>query len=132
MGIISTGPGSPLAFSSASGGKVYGYNNISETTPRVVAQANPQRQSITFHNPGSSEQDIFIAPSQVQNVLGTAPSQPSNVALIPSNAALGGCWRVYGNGGVLVITGECQGAWQAFCVTGGGEAAPLTVMESNV
>ena len=130
MGIISTGPGSPLAFSSASGGKVYGYNNIDDTTPRVVAQANQQRQSITFHNPGTN--DIFIAPSFVQNVLGTAPTTPSNVALTPSNAALGGCWRVYGNGGVLVITGECQGAWQALALTGTGSANPLTVMESNV
>ncbi len=130
MGIISTGPGSPLAFSSASGGKVYGYNNIAEAALHVVAQANPSRQSITFHNPGTS--DLFIAPAFVQNVLGTAPTQPSNVALVPSNAALGGCWRVYGNGGVLVITGECQGAWQAFAVTGAGTTNPLTVMESNV
>lgn len=130
MGIISTGPGSPLAFSSASGGKVYGYNNINETTARVVAQANTNRQSITFHNPGAS--DIFISPTFVQNVLGTAPTNPSNVALVPSNAALGGCWRVYGNGGTLVITGECQGAWQALAVTAAGAANPLTVMESNV
>ncbi len=130
MGIISTGPGSPLAFSAASGGKVYGYNNISESTPRVVAQPNTSRQQITFHNPGAS--DVFVAPAYVQNVLGTATTQPSNVALVPSNANLGGCWRVYGNGGVLVITGECQGAWQALAVTGAGEAVPLTVMESNV
>jgi len=59
MGIISTGPGSPLAFSAASGGKVYGYNNISEFAAIVTAQANPSRQKITFHNPGAS--DIFIA-----------------------------------------------------------------------
>jgi len=130
MGIISTGPGSPLAFSAANGGKVYGFNNINATTPTVVALGNPSRQSITFHNPGTV--DVFIAPSFVQNVLGTATANPSNVALTPSNAALGGCWRVYGNGGVLVITGECQGAWQALAVTGGGTAVPLTVMESNV
>lgn len=130
MGIISTGPGSPLAFSSASGGKVYGYNNINETTPRVVANQNTSRQSITFHNPGTS--DIFIAPSNVQNVLGTAPANPSNVALAPTNALLGGCWRVYGNGGTLVITGECQGGWQALSVTGAGATNALTVMESNV
>ncbi len=130
MGIISTGPGSPLAFSSASGGKVYGYNNIAEAAPIVVAQANPSRQKISFHNPGAS--DIFIAPSVTQNVLGTAPANPSNATLTPSNAALGGCWRVYGNGGVLSIEGECQGAWQAFAVTGAGANNPLTVMESNV
>jgi len=130
MGIIATGPGSPLAFSSTSGGKVYGYNNISEFTSIVVAQANPNRQKITFHNPGSA--DVFIAPSNIQNVLGTASTNPSNVTLLPTNAALGGCWRVYGNGGVLVIEGECQGAWQAFANSGGGTTVPLTVMESNV
>ncbi len=130
MGIISTGPGSPLAFSAASGGKVYGYNNIAEAALVVVAQPNTSRQKITFHNPGPN--DIFVGPANVQNVLGTAPTQPSNVALVPSNAVLGGCWRVYGNGGVLSIEGECQGAWQAFAVTGAGTTNPLTVMESNV
>jgi len=130
MGIISTGPGSPLAFSSASGGKIYGYNNINETTATIVAKANPSRQSITFHNPNSF--DVFVAPQYVQNILGTAPTQPSNVALTPSNAALGGTFRVYGNGGALTITGECQGAWQALAVTGAGVGVALTVMESNV
>lgn len=128
MGIITTGPGSPLAFSSASGGKVYGYNNISNLAAIVVAQANTSRQKITFHNPGT--EDIFIAPSNVQNVLGTAPTNPSNVALVPTTAALGGCFRVYGNGGVLSIEGECQGAWQALAAA--GTTNPLTVMDSNV
>src|SRR5258708_9243777 len=99
MGIISTGPGSPLAFSSASGGKVYGYNNISEFAAIVIAQANPSRQKITFHNPGPN--DIFIAPSFVQNVLGSAPANPSNVALAPSNAALGDFCRDHDNRVVL-------------------------------
>ena len=130
MGIISTGPGSPLAFSSASGGKVYGYNNVREDAVLVVAQANPNRQSIIFINPGTN--DIYIAPANVQNVLGTAPTTPSNVALVPSNAALGGCFIIYGNGGSLTVTGECAGAWQAFAKTGAGITNPLTVMESNV
>jgi len=123
------GVGAPQAFSSASGGKVYGYNNISENAARVVAPANPSRQRIRFHNPGTN--DVFIAPSNVQNVLGTVPSQPSNVALNPSNAALGGCIRVYGNGGTLDIVGECQGAWQAFAVTGASTENALTVIDSN-
>lgn len=127
---ITTGPGSPQAFSSASGGKTYGYNNISESAAILVAPANPSRQKIRFHNPGAS--DIFIAPQFVQNVLGTSPSNPSNVALTPSNAALGGCTRVYGNGGTLEITGECQGAWQALAVTGAGTTNALTVIDSNV
>jgi len=123
MGIISTGPGSPLAFASASGGKVFAYNNISESSASVVASANTQRQKIMFHNPGPN--DIFVAPSYVQTT-------GSNVALAPSNAALGGCFRVYGNGGTLVIEGECQGAYQAFAVTGAGATNPLTVMDSNI
>lgn len=123
MGLISTGPGSPLAFASASGGKVFAYNNISESSASVVASANTQRQKIMFHNPGPN--DIFVAPSYVQTT-------GSNVALAPSNAALGGCFRVYGNGGTLVIEGECQGAYQAFAATGAGATNPLTVMDSNI
>ena len=123
MVLISTGPGSPLAFASASGGKVFAYNNISESSASVVASANTQRQKIMFHNPGPN--DIFVAPSYVQTT-------GSNVALAPSNAALGGCFRVYGNGGTLVIEGECQGAYQAFAATGAGATNPLTVMDSNI
>lgn len=123
------GVGGSQTFSSASGGKVFGYNNINETTGTVVAQANPSRQKITFHNPGAN--DIFVAPTSVQNVLGTAPTQPSNVVLTLTNAALGGARRVFGNGGTLEITGECQGAWQALAVTGAGTTNPFTVTDSN-
>lgn len=123
MGLISTGPGSPLAFSSASGGKVYAYNNISELAPVVVAPANTGRVRVTFHNPGAT--DVFVGPAYVLN-------SGSNVALAPTNAALGGCFRVYGNGGTLAIEGECQGAWQAFAVTGAGASNPLTVFDTNV
>lgn len=123
------GVGASQVFSSASGGKVYGYNNIAEAAAIVVAPANPSRTKITFHNPGAN--DIFIAPSFVQNVLGTSPTNPSNVALVLSNALLGGSRRVYGNGGTLEISGECQGAWQALAVTGAGATNPLTVMDSN-
>ena len=123
MGLISTGPGSPLAFASASGGKVYAYNNIAEAGPINVAPANQFRIKLMFHNPGAN--DIFVAPATVQNT-------GSSVTLTPSNAALGGCFRVYANGGTLVIEGECQGAFQAFAVTGAGSANPLTVMDTNV
>ena len=123
MGLISTGPGSPLAFSAASGGKIYSYNNIAEASVVTVASANTLRQKIVFHNPGTN--DIFIAPVKVQTT-------GSDVTLTPSNTALGGCFRVYGNGGTLAIEGECQGAWQAFSITGSGSANPLTVMDSNV
>lgn len=128
-GIFAT-PGSASASSSASGGKVYGYNNINETTATVVAQANANRRRIIFHNPGTN--DLFVGPSNVQNTLGTAPTQPTNKPLVPTNAALGGMFRIYGNGGTLSVEGECQGAWQSLAVTGGGVANPLTVMDSNV
>lgn len=123
------GVGASQVFSSASGGKIYGYNNIAEAAAIVVAPANPSRAKITFHNPGAN--DIFVAPSFVQNVLGTSPTNPSNVALALSNAALGGSRRVYGNGGTLEVSGECQGAWQALAITGAGATNPLTVMDSN-
>lgn len=122
------GVGAAQAFAGASGGKVYGYNNISNAAPIVVAQANANRISITFHNPGA--QDIFIGPAFVQNTLGSAPTSPSNVALVPTTALLGGTWRVFANGGTLVISGECQGAWQALAAA--GTTNNLTVMDTNV
>ena len=120
MGLIATGPGSPLAFSSASGGKVYAFNTLNAVTPVAVAPANPSRQKITFHNPGTV--DVIIFPQYVQTT-------GSNVAAGTTVAALGGGWRVYGNGGTLSLEGECQGAWYALAVSATGN--PLTVMDSN-
>ncbi len=102
-----------------SGGKVYAFNNVS-TAPAQVAPANPQRNTITFHNPGAV--DIWIAPALAQTT-------GSSVALVPSLAALGGCFRLYADGGQQVFTGECQGAWQAFAASGTTNA--LTVVDSN-
>lgn len=116
-----TGVGSPGSISSASGGKVYPYNAIS-TTPAVVAPANPARQTITFHNPGTG--NIFVAPSQAIN-----PTTGAGQALTPSNAALGGCFQIF-PGGLLIISGECQGSWQAFAAANSNN--PLTVMDSNI
>lgn len=130
MGTIVSGPGGPLTVSSASGGKIYGYNNISESAPIVVANSNAARQKITFHNPGTN--DLLIAPVFVQNTIGTAPAQPSDTPFNPTSALFGGCFRIYGNGGMLAVEGECQGAWQALAVTGAGSVNPLTVMESNI
>lgn len=121
MTVIAAGPGAALAFAAASGGKVYAFNTIS-TTPQVVIAANPTRQRVTFHNPG--DVDIFIAPSTVLNTSG------ASTALSPTTSALGGCWRVFANGGSLTVDGECQGAWQAFSASGSGK--PLTVMDSNI
>ena len=114
----------PTAFDVApvgptSGGKWYAYNNLS-TTPEVVAPANQFRTKITFHNPGTV--DIMIAPQYVL-INGV------NVAFNPTTSALGGCYRVYGNGGSLTLSGECQGQWQAFAISASGN--PLTVIDSN-
>lgn len=127
--MIISGVGASGTVNSASGGKVYGYNNINETTGRVVAPANPARKKITFHNPGSN--DLYVAPSFVQNVLGTSPTNPSDVALTLTNAALGGS-RIVFSQGTLEIEGECQGAWQALAKTGAGTTNPFTVTDSNV
>lgn len=113
LGIV----GGSQTFSSASGGKVRSFNTIS-TIPQVIAAINPSRQKITFHNPGAV--DIFIAPSIDYN----------GAALVPTTSALGGCFRVFANGGTLEIGGECQGAWQAFSTS--ASTNPLTVMDSNV
>ena len=123
MAIIFGGPGASLTVNGANGGKVYAYNNIIESGLVTVAVANPARQRITFHNPGTS--DIFVAPAYIQTT-------GSNVAFTPSNAVLGGCIRVYANGGQFTVEGECQGAWQAFAVTGAGTSNPLTVIDTNV
>jgi len=119
------GVGSPGSVGPTSGGKIYAYNNVG-TTAMVVAQANQNRQSITFHNPGTV--DIVVFPSYVQGVT-TAPTTPANVALSPTTSALGGGFRIYANGGQLTISGECQGAWQALAVSSSNN--PFTVMESN-
>lgn len=124
------GVGAPAAVSSASGGKVYGYNNIDEAAPIVVAPANTARRKITFHNPGTN--DILIGPALINNTVGSPPTTGASVAFSPTDALFGGCWRVYGNGGTLVIEGECQGAWQALAVDTAGSTNPLTVMDSNV
>jgi hypothetical protein len=118
---IMGGVGAALAFAAASGGKIYAYNNLG-VGAAVVAPANPGRTQITFHNPGIV--DIFVAPSVALNAAG------SQAALNPTTAALGGCFRVFANGGTLVISGECQGAWQAFSASATNN--PLTVMDSNL
>lgn len=120
MAVTQVNPGGAAVWATASGGKIRSYNAI-DTTPSVVAPVNAGRQRITFHNPGTI--DIFVAPSEVLNAAGSA------VALTPSTAALGGCFRIYANGGSLTLEGECQGAWQAFSASASGNA--LTVMDSN-
>lgn len=109
-----------------SGGKIYAFNNVS-TSPEVVAPANVNRQSITFHNPGAV--NIYIAPVNVQ-ALNSVAGNISNQVLTPSPASLGGCFLIGAGGGFITLTGECQGSYQAFSATGSSNA--LTVSDNNV
>jgi len=120
MSGIFTGVGSPGTLSSASGGAVSAFNNIS-TSPIAVLGNDPARKKITFHNPGTI--DIFVAPASI-----TTAAQ--DVPFVPSVGSPGGCFLVYANGGTLIIEGECQKGWQAFSRTGSSQ--PLTVMSTHV
>ena len=120
MAQLVAGVGSPGTVGAANGGKVYAYNNVS-TTPMVVAPPAPQRQSINFHNPGT--EDVFVFPTYVQTT-------GKDVPLAPNPSALGGCYRVFANGGDRPVVGECQQEWNAFTLS--GVANPLTVTDSWV
>jgi hypothetical protein len=122
---IFAGVGGPQAFSSASGGKVYAYNTITNTAPTTVAPANPSRSKIRFHNPGTV--DVYIGPAAAF----ISASAASPTTLTPTTAAVGGCFLVFANGGTLDIAGECQQAWQALAKSGGATNS-LTVMDSNI
>jgi hypothetical protein len=98
------------------GGKATAYNGIC-TEPVVVVPKNPTRTSLTFANPGT--ETLYVGP------LDSAEGKPLGQSIF----ALGGTIPL-GPGAVLVITGECHGAFLAFAVE--GEANPLTVMESNI
>ena len=126
MTILATNAGASSATGPTSGSKTYAYNNLT-TTPQTVAQPNVMRVSITFHNPGSV--NVYVYPLFAQNSSNVAPVTPSDSALSPSTAALGGCYLVYANGGQITFTGENQKAWGAFSASGTGNA--LTVSESN-
>lgn len=117
MSIISQ-VGGAAVFSSASGGKVYGFNNIDSTTSVQVTAANPSRRRLTFHNP--SDVDMYVFPTVDGN----------GATLAPTVAAPGGSFRIFGNGGSLVLEGEIQGVWKALCASSTNKA--LTVMDSNV
>lgn len=119
--------GSPGSVGPTSGGKVYAFNNLG-TAPQVVAPADQFRTAITFHNPGTV--DLFVAPSVVQANNAIPAAGITNSTLTPTTAALGGCWRVYANGGSITFSGECQGQFQAFAASSTNN--PLTVIDSHV
>lgn len=118
---ILRGVGSSGSVGPTSGGKVYAFNNIDADDPVTVAPANPNRVSISFHNPGTV--DIIICPALVQ----TSGVSAANSATVGSK---GGSYLLYANGGERTITGECQGAFYALAVSASGN--PLTVTDSNV
>lgn len=111
--------GSPGTVGGASGGYNFALNNIT-TTPTQVLNQDPQRRSITWHNPGTIP--IYVAQTVVQN-------SGTDVPLTPSPSALGGCWLVPPNGGILTFDGECQKPWQAFAPM--GTTNPLTIKVSR-
>lgn len=115
---VFTNPGAPGAYNSTNGGKVTGFNAIGNAGPTALLAANPQRVSITFHNPGA--QDILVYPT----------TTATGAAQTPTPATPGGGFRIFANGGTLVVQGECQQAWAAIAFAGVNQS--LTVMESNV
>jgi hypothetical protein len=50
--------------------------------------------------------------------------------LTPTVSSLGGCFRVFGNGGTFSIQGEIQGAWIAFSASASNN--PLTILDTNL
>lgn len=119
MSIISHVGGS-ATFGAASGGKVYAYNNLG-TTAQVLAPANPYRRKITFINPGIV--NVLVGPAQ-QYLNG------SLVTLNLSLVAAGGGILVVADGGIFVVEGECQIAWQGLAVSGANN--PFTVIDTNI
>ncbi len=102
---------------------ILAFNNVG-TSPAQIIGVNPNRKKITFHNPGTV--DVVVFPLTVlQNTPGGA-----SVPLVPTTLALGGGFRVFGNGGEIAREGQAaKQGWQALSVSGGGN--PLTVMEES-
>ena len=113
MATIITGVGSPGTVSGANGGKLTASNP--RTTGAQVLAANPARQSIIFHNPGPT--NVFVYP--MLNATGGVNA--------PTNVNPAGAFIVMA-GGLLTVSGECQGSWGAFSASGTGD---LTIMETN-
>src|SRR5262245_59334148 len=109
--------GGPFVSQAANGGKVYGFSTIGNVSPVTVLSSNGQRRRVVFHNPGAN--DVLVYPT----------TTGTGAVNAPTIASPGGGFRIFGNGGMLTIEGECQQAWAALHFTTTGQ--PLTVMESN-
>jgi len=102
---------------------ILAFNNIGTTSISLIG-VNPPRKKLTFHNPGSV--DIVVAPT---TVLANTAGGGSN-SLTITTSALGGGFRVFANGGQIVIEGQaCKQAWQGLSVSGANN--PLTIMEES-
>lgn len=95
------------------GGTVTAINNLSSSPVPVIA-ADPNRNSITFHNPGSII--TYVAPLTIGSSGGN---------LNPSLTQLGGCCELV-PGDWLTLSGVVQQGWQAFVSSGSSQ--PLTIM----
>jgi hypothetical protein len=114
MGQIFWGVGASGSVGATNGGKVSASNP--GTSGAQVLAANVARQSATFHNPGGT--NVFVYP--MLNATGAVNS--------PTAANPAGAFIVM-PGGLLTVSGECQGAWGAF---GASATNYLTTMESNL
>jgi hypothetical protein len=100
---------------------IFAFNAINTTAAPLVG-ANASVATRTFHNPGTI--DVVVFPT---TVLSGTPGGGS-VALAPTTSALGGGFRIFANGGQIILSGAAaRQAWQALSVSGSGN--PLTVME---
>lgn len=98
-------------------GNVLASNAVTNAGNTQVIAADPQRRSITFHNPNSAN-SLLVSPTQDAN----------GNALNPSFAAPGGGYLIY-PGGFLPLTGDIQGAWQA--IASAGTTNGMTVSSSR-
>ena len=114
MGTIISYVGSPGTVGPANGGKVTASNP--GTSGAQVVGPNTARQSIIFHNPGASNVWVFSMLNATGGVNAPNAVNPAGSFIVMP-------------GGLLTISGECQGAWGAF---GASASNDLSIMETNV
>jgi hypothetical protein len=111
--------GAPQSVSGANGGKIYADNNLANN-PHQIAPPNPNRRSIVFHNPGTSDVYVTMVYQMSQN--GTQLPNGVNIE------SVGGAFRIVPAATLVFNGGEIQAAWLGF---GPGDGNPITVMDSN-
>jgi hypothetical protein len=114
VGTIVSYVGSPGTVGPANGGKLTAANP--GTSGAQVLAANPARQSIIFHNPGPSNVYVYSLLNATGAVNAPTGSNPAGAFIVMP-------------GGLLTVSGECQGAWGAF---GASASNDLTILETNL